>query len=277
MSSLRKIYYQLPPAWRFTARRLYYWPYDLYDSLSGQRPPMVPPRGMIYTGSGDFVAQGEKMVTYFKELAGLQPNHKVLDIGSGIGRIAIPLTSYLDAEGAYEGFDVVKRGVDWCQKEISNRFPNFHFQYIDLENDLYKASGADAAQFTFPYEENYFDLTVLISVFTHMLPAEVGNYLKEIKRVLAPGGQCFATFFIVNEETGRGSNTAFTFSHDKGEYLLMDEQVQSANVAFKEDYLNSLITEAGLQKKAFYPGYWSGRDKSSCKDFQDILILEFNK
>ena len=79
MPILRKLYYLLPPAWRFLARRLYYLPADLYEGLSGQRDAMTPPRGLIYTGSGDFRAQGEKMRGYLAELAGLQPRHRVLD------------------------------------------------------------------------------------------------------------------------------------------------------------------------------------------------------
>jgi len=274
MASLRKLYYNLPPSWRFVARRLYYWPYDLYESLSGQRDALTPPRGMIFTGSGDFRAQGEKMLEYFQTLGGLKPGHSVLDIGSGIGRIAIPLTGYLSEEGRYEGFDVVKRGVDWCQKHISSRHPNFHFRYIDLDNDLYKSGGASAADFTFPYETDSFDFVVLTSVFTHMIPAEVENYLKEIQRVLRPGGTCFATFFIWNEEAASRQNPAFTFPHDKGHYRLMDEQVQSANVAFEEAYLDELIGQAGLKKEAVYYGYWAAsRKKEDCKDFQDVVIM----
>jgi SAM-dependent methyltransferase len=228
---------------------------------------------MIFTGSGDFVAQGEKMLAYLQELAGLQPYHAVLDIGSGIGRIAIPLTGYLDQNGRYEGFDVVRRGVEWCQKNISSRHANFQFRYIDLDNDLYKSGGGSARDFTFPYEDNQFDLTVLTSVFTHMLPDEVENYLKEIQRVLKPGGKCFATFFVWNDQAAQHQNPAFAFPHDKGHYRLMDEQVKSANVAFEEQYLEGIIAQAGLSKQAVHYGFWAGRDKTACKDFQDIVIL----
>ena len=82
MIPLRKLYYFLPPAWRFLARRLYYLPVDLYEGWSGRRDALTPPRGLIYTGSGDFRAQGEKMRNDLIELAGLQPHHRVLDVGS---------------------------------------------------------------------------------------------------------------------------------------------------------------------------------------------------
>lgn len=276
MPILRKLYYLLPPAWRFLARRLYYLPADLYEGLSGQRDAMTPPRGLIYTGSGDFRAQGEKMRGCLAELAGLQPRHRVLDVGSGIGRIAVPLTEYLSEEGSYEGFDVVEAGVRWCEKTITRRFPNFRFKYVDLGNSLYRSGGDNAAAFRFPYPDEDFDLVILTSVFTHMLPGEVANYLREIRRVLRPGGRCFATFFLWNEASAAlsSNNPHFRFPHDHGHYRLMDEKVQAANVAYEEDYLRrEMIEAAGLEAEQAHYGYWVGRKKEECKDFQDILVL----
>jgi ubiquinone/menaquinone biosynthesis C-methylase UbiE len=119
----------------------------------------------------------------------------VLDIGSGIGRVAIPLTEYLSEEGRYEGFDVVEKGVQWCQTHITRQFPNFQFQYIPLNNDLYRSDGQDATQFSFPYPDDQFDLIVVNSVFTHMLPEEVDNYLGEIRRVLETDWQVLCFLF----------------------------------------------------------------------------------
>ncbi len=275
MTWLRNLYYTLPPRWRFTARRLFYLPIDFWEGLSGKRDALTPPRGMIYTGSGDFRAQGNKLLQYFIEDAGLKPDHDVLDIGSGIGRIAVPLTTYLNASGSYHGFDVVETGVSWCQQNISKRHANFVFQYIELENDLYRSEGANAASFVFPYEDNSFDFVVLSSVFTHMLPEEVANYLKEIGRVLRPGGCCFATFFVWNEASAKVDqrNPTFAFPHDYGHYRLMDDRVASANVAFDESYLHQLITSAKLKLEQTFYGYWSKGIRGESKDFQDILLL----
>ncbi len=276
MSFLRKLYYFLPPSSRLLARRLVFLPEDLLNSISGKRDKLVPPRGMIYTGSGDFVRQGDEMLQNFIKHGQLKPTHHVLDIGSGIGRIARPLTAYLSTESKYEGFDVVEQGVTWCKENISKAFPNFNFTYIPLENDLYTSKGMDASNFMFPYEDQQFDFVILTSVFTHMVPEEVENYMKEISRVLKPGGCCFASFFIINETSKQlmAKNPAFNFPYDKGHYYLMDEQVQSANVAFTEQYVhNTLIPSDQLELVKTVYGYWSGRDKMEYKDFQDLLII----
>ena len=273
--SLRKIYYSLPASLRFTVRRIVYLPQDIWSNLSGKNE-LMPPKGLIFTGSGDFIKLGNKLVNSLKVHCKLQPNHAVLDIGSGIGRVAIPLTKYLNAEGKYEGFDVIKTGIDWCQKNITPNHPNFQFRYVPLKNDLYRESGNDAADFVFPYHDNSFDCVVLTSVFTHMLPEEVENYLSEIQRVLKTGGKCFVTFFILNEHSKDfiSKNTHFHFPFNKGHYSLMDEKVKGANVAFEEEYLDRVFFEKNLKVHAKHFGYWAGREKENSVDFQDVIILE---
>lgn len=94
---------------------------------------MEPPKGLIYTGYGDFIEHGKIHLGFLIKYAGLQPNHRVLDVGSGIGRTAVALTSYLDSNGSYEGFDAVKLGVDYCIRKITSKYPNFKFKFVDLK------------------------------------------------------------------------------------------------------------------------------------------------
>ena len=273
--SARKFFYLLPPAWRFLARRLYFLPSDLVEGWTGQRDALTPPKGLIFTGSGDYVRQGKELVQRFVELGGLQPQHQVLDIGSGIGRVAVPLTDYLSPEGGYEGFDVIRLGVKWCRRHISRRFPNFQFQYIPLNNDLYRSSGKDAANFRFPYPDDRFDFVVVNSVFTHLLPAEVDNYLSEIRRVMKPGGRCYGSFFLLNRESKElmAEQPDFQFPHDHGHYRLMEEGVRAANVAFEESYLLQLISKHHLKVVSTHYGHWCGRPKGECLDFQDFYLI----
>ncbi|MBK8053320.1 MAG: class I SAM-dependent methyltransferase [Saprospiraceae bacterium] len=272
----RKIYYFLSPDLRYLVRRIYYWPLDLFSSFKPQKNCIQPPKGLIYTGSGDFEKTGQQFKEIFIRHCGLLPDHHVLDVGSGIGRIAIPLTGYISNAGRYEGFDIVRTGVDWCKKNITSTYPNFRFTHIDLKNDLYNLSTDQKAQnFIFPYEDNSFDLVILTSVFTHMMPEDMENYLTQISRVLKPGGRCMMTMFILNEiSTAKMmSNGGLIFNFDFGHYSLLDKDVKEANIAFKEEYILHLLEKNKLRVTLIEYGYWSGREKHSCFDFQDIIIV----
>jgi ubiquinone/menaquinone biosynthesis C-methylase UbiE len=41
----------------------------------------------------------------------LRSHHRVLDIGCGIGVMASSLTSFLEPQGSYAGFDIVPVGI----------------------------------------------------------------------------------------------------------------------------------------------------------------------
>jgi tRNA A58 N-methylase Trm61 len=60
------------------------------------------------------------MFRLFVEHCHIQPHYAVLDVGSGIGRMARPLTRFLNGAGAYYGFDIVKPGIQWCKKSMQN-------------------------------------------------------------------------------------------------------------------------------------------------------------
>ena len=67
---------------------------DVRDGIAGSRPPLVPSRMMDHNHS---FKSGEELVGMLKKHAGLLPTGRVLDVGCGIGRVAAPLTEYLNA------------------------------------------------------------------------------------------------------------------------------------------------------------------------------------
>jgi cyclopropane fatty-acyl-phospholipid synthase-like methyltransferase len=260
-------------------RRLYYLPADVFDRIRGKRGKYVPPRGLVYTGGTgnpeEFVQGGLHQLNLLKENIDLSPDDGVLDIGSGIGRTAIALVAHLNSNGFYEGFDVVETGVNWCNKKIRKNHPNFNFTYVPLFNDLYNTQVAKASEFKFPYPDNHFDKIFSFSVFTHMQIDEIRNYLKESRRVLKEGGQCFSTFFIYDgeNETYIASNDTFSFPYDKDGYRLMDENVTSGNIAFQKDRLQLMMQEAGFSRVKIIEGFWKDavRDPDK-KEYQDMVV-----
>lgn len=282
-ASLRNIWYSLSSNQRFFIRRLYYLPKDTLDKISGTRHKYVPPRGYIYTGSPasakDYVAQGNQQIGLLEKYANLKPNSAVLDIGSGIGRTAIALTDFLNNEGKYEGFDVVERGVDWCNTRIAKEHKNFNFKYVPLFNDLYNTATLKATEFTFPYNDNSIDLAFSFSVFTHMQIEEIQHYFSEIQRVLKPGGCCFSTFFLYDETSEKyiSSNKNFAFPVEKDGFRLMSDNVKSGNIAINKSKLNDMLATSNFTDFEIIDGFWKDEIRDSSKlEYQDIVVFRKN-
>ena len=278
--TLRHIWYSLSPGQRAITRRLYYLLPDIFDRLTNRRHKYVPPRGYIFTGSSsgsnDFIAQGMHQLNILKAFISLKPDDHVLDVGCGIGRTAIALTTYLNSNGKYCGFDAVEKGIKWCNRNITKDFPNFHFSFVPLYNDLYTQSGLDAGKFVFPFPGNSFDKVFLFSVFTHMQIHEIENYLKEIKRLLKPGGKSLATVFVYDEnnEAFIANRKDFGFPVKMNGYRLMSSKVKSSNIAISEATLSNLIESSGLVKEIFIDGFWKNNGKEAKQsEYQDILVL----
>jgi SAM-dependent methyltransferase len=208
----------------------------------------------------------------FTQLGGLEAEDDVLDVGSGIGRIAVGLTDYL--QGRYEGFDVVGKGVEWSQREITPRYPNFHFQRADVFNKRYNRGGRwRANEYRFPYDDDSFDFAILTSVFTHLLPADAEHYLHEVGRVLRPDGTCFGTFFLLDDETRRsiteGRSTP-SFHIEGDGYRTIRKGNPEAAVAQPLTDVRRWFEAAGLPNITIHPGSWSGRPDWT--SYQDIVI-----
>ena len=265
----------LPKSLKLFIKKIYYLPFDLFDGFK-RRNDMIPPR-MIIIGDGDFEQIGEGFKRQLIELGDLQPNDRVLDVGCGIGRMAIPLTSYLSREGEYWGFDIVKKGIDWCQKHISSKYNNFHFIHSNIYNKHYNVRGnIQARNYKFPFEDRFFDLVFLTSVFTHMLPPDVENYVGEISRVLKADGKCMITFFILNDESTnliRSGNSKLDFRYEIDGCLTTDKNTPEDALAYRENYIIDLFNKQGLViHRPVYYGSWCNRQDYF--GFQDLIIAE---
>jgi ubiquinone/menaquinone biosynthesis C-methylase UbiE len=231
---------------------------------------------MIFVGDGDFEKIGQEFKRYFIELANLQPNNRVLDVGCGIGRIAIPLTDYLSLEGEYWGFDIAEKGIEWCQSRISQKFSNFHFQHSDVYNQRYNSRGKIRAQdFQFPYDNEFFDFVFLTSVFTHMLPSDLENYLSEISRVLKTGSKCLITFFVLNEESEnlvRLGRSTLDFRHKIEGCLTTNKKEPETAIAYNEESVKRFFEKYRLKiVQPIHYGSWCKRD--NFLSYQDIIVV----
>jgi len=259
----------IPRPLRWALRRAYLLPADLIESAAGVRGTMVPPRSKMFVGSvDDFESSGQLLVRRLIDIAELEPDSTLLDIGCGIGRLAVALTSHLSPEGEYRGLDIVPSGIEWCTKNITARYPNFRFTLADVFNGEYNPGGRVApTAYRLPYPDASFDLAVLTSVFTHMLPAEKEHYVDEIARVLKPGGRCFATYLLLNPEAWRLMEAGVSdtrFKHVIGPHAVVDMKVPELSVGYDEEYVLDVYEQRGFGTDGgVYYGTWSGREPTA--------------
>lgn len=199
--------------------------------VSGKRDPELPPHRYRQIGPGDFRQRGKQLAELLVK-NGLEPDHRVLDIGCGIGRVALGLTNVLSRNGSYDGFDVDARAIKWCKENLSPRYPNFRFTHANVATIRHNRNAVPAEEYRFPYDDASFDFTFATSVFTHLeMPAAL-HYSREAHRVLRPGGRLVATVFLFD-----GTPSKLEFPVDRGDYRLRDV----SGVAFAEGSVGKLL------------------------------------
>lgn len=125
-----------------------------------------------------------------------------------------------------------------------------------------------------PYSTGEFDFTFLTSVFTHILPREVQNYLKEIARVLKQGGTAFITMFIWNSEAAsmlESATSRHEFKFQRAGYRIRHEKTPENAVTYEESTTRDFVAAAGLLLEKVVYGTW--RSSQNAITSQDYIIL----
>src|SRR5215471_15421480 len=138
--------------------------------------PLPPENLRVWVGpfadADLFSESGQETVRSILSLCDLMSDARVLEIGCGCGRVAAALAAYLSDKGRYDGFDVAAPLINWCREELEPRLPQFHFRLADdvLAGGHNPAGHKQAATFAFPYAKNSFDLPILCTTLTQILP-----------------------------------------------------------------------------------------------------------
>jgi ubiquinone/menaquinone biosynthesis C-methylase UbiE len=151
------------------------------------------PVGIIPGSTEEVLRQAEIIKLWFTREKVVQEGSHVLDLGCGTGRLAIALS---DVPVTYVGLDVVSSCIEFCQRTFAP-WKNFSFVHHDIRNNCYNPNGLiEHSAATLPFPSKEFDSVAAISVFTHIGTAQARDqHLKEVHRVLRPGGQFFCTWF----------------------------------------------------------------------------------
>lgn len=105
----------------------------------------------------------------------LEEGQSVLEFGCGCGRVLGPLAR-LTRGVRFFGTDVDREAIAWCTA-------NLPFGSFESNSELPPLGYEDAA----------FDVIYCISVFTHLDDLHTRAWLRELKRVLKPGGTLLLT------------------------------------------------------------------------------------
>jgi SAM-dependent methyltransferase len=249
---------------------------------------LIPPDDLILK-SGIGVIDQENIGTEFQEIgAGLiaemirggyvQPNHRVLDVGCGLGRLARALTQHLSPAGVYFGIDVTKSSIDWCTHHYRGH-PNFHFIHADVFNTQYNPTAdTPAAKYSFPLEANSFDFIFSTSLYTHLVLRDANNYLREMGRVLKRGGWMWNTFLLLDDVSEPLARTV----HADRPNIHMPYKIKGgrtatrrnpeALISFRRRVIEDMHIKHGLQIEDIRIGPWSGRSDNLRASYQDVVI-----
>jgi SAM-dependent methyltransferase len=125
---------------------------------------------------------GELQLNFLKD-QGLQPQHRLVDVGCGALRGGVHFIRYLDP-GCYYGIDINRSLIDAGRQELEEqhlaaRGPNL------LVDDNFAVNRFDVS----------FDFALAVSLFTHLPMNHIVRCLVEVRTALAPGGRFFASYF----------------------------------------------------------------------------------
>jgi SAM-dependent methyltransferase len=225
-------------------------------------------------GGRRFAAYGETVRRLLKQHACLTPESQVLEIGCGCGTNALGLVGFLKP-GKYTGMDIERVSLEACIKNRLLTGHGFSFELQDVYNREYNSEGRYLADsFVFPYQDNSFDVIFLISVFTHMMPPDVANYIKEISRMMSPGGRCLLTTFLMDYGYRWRD---ISFPYELQQCRVRELEIPEISVGYDLRFFEEEGEQHGLQLMHDpLIGYWRhASEVPSTSGFsQDVLVFE---
>jgi SAM-dependent methyltransferase len=162
----------------------------------------------------------------------------VLDWGCGCGRIARMLIQQSHRPTRYLGLDLHRGMVRWCQDNLVPHAPGFEFRHHDVFDMSYNPDSTND-WLPFPAPDDSFTLAIAWSVFTHVNEAQAVQYLREMARVLRPGGRLMSTWFLFDKRE-------FPMMQPFQNALFINDVHPANAVIFDRKWLLETARQAGL-------------------------------
>jgi SAM-dependent methyltransferase len=211
-------------------------------------------------------------------------NNSILDVGCGTGLLGIASEPFVAPGGRYTGIDVAKRDIDYCRAHFPTR--NFEFIHFDISNPAY-APSQRSDRVSWPLKDAAFDLVTALSVWTHLNEDDAAFYLKEVHRVLKPGGKAIISIFLLDEmyqaSLAMRSKDEGRFHRTPQDFWVFDQpaygsrawfhpkwaDIPESAIGMTKDGLDRLVADAGVDVVQHFQGNWK---EVPGIFFQDVLI-----
>jgi SAM-dependent methyltransferase len=243
----------------------------------------IPKHLAAKTGTlSDFTKVSEMHIETMLRLTGIPIHGNIVEIGCGVGRDAMALTTKLAADGTYLGIDIIGESIEWAKENITKQHKNFEFFHINIKDDQHNPTGNQRTNEAFiPKPDLSIDYIFLHSVFTHMHSDGVNTYMKEFSRVLKSGSYVYMSMFLVDDsilkhllKIGGGGLRKMTFQHEIENGLYHnDPKVLPGSTAYSLTAIERFCKDTELSIMSLHRGSWSRFFKKPDVHGQDVVIL----
>ncbi|WP_406697285.1 class I SAM-dependent methyltransferase [Singulisphaera sp. Ch08] len=226
-------------------------------SHRGQGPPLPPARLMHLVAASEdvswFLDGGKQASSSLRAIlakngVALESLGSILDFGCGAGRV---LRHWEKLQGpTLHGTDYNPTLITWCQKNL----PFVQFQLNELGGGL-------------AYKDESFDLIYALSVFTHLDEPLQYFWMRELSRILRPGGYLFITTHGEHYLPQLAAEEQERFR--RGEIVVVGSRREGSNdcaTFHPESYMRSTLA-ADLEVVDFVPEGALGNPR------QDVFLL----
>ena len=148
---------------------------DTYESLYETYARDVPADQVV--GHGDFELIGRTELALL-QMEGLQPEHTLVDLGCGVGRLAVHVIPTL-VGGSYIGIDISQTMLKRAKARLAQ----------SVQNPPCRVTWVKQTTPDFNLPEHSVDMMCAFSVFTHMEHEDSYRYMDAALKVVKPGGR----------------------------------------------------------------------------------------
>jgi len=160
---------------------------------------------------------------------------RILDVGCGTGATLIDFKKMFGRSVEVYGVEVVALQVDLAKQKIKENGVWAEVQYYDGEHLL--------------FDNEYFDAIYTSDVLGHV--QNVSNWLRELNRVLKPGG---ALAMFAESKLGR---QAYVRNYLMKRGLNVDPHAEFHISLYSKKELQNLLADAGFVIKKMYSAFWA--------------------